>query len=1141
MKFTILTLLCSLLSLPLFSQTFSENFNDGDFTQNPTWAGDAGAFAVVGGELSLNSPGLAGNSYLSTAVVTLDSCSWEFRLRMPLSTTGPSTSNRARVYLNANSANLNGTLNGYFIQIGETGTTDAVELRVQTGTTSASVLRGTDGAVANSPVDVRVRVIRTSAGEWRLYCDYTGGTNFNLEASASNLSFNGGGFFGPSFLYSSTNGDKMLLDDIIVSPTYVDQVPPALVSATAISATQVDVLFNEPLDAASAQSISNYDINQGITVSAAVLDGANAALVHLTTSTLANLTTYSLDVSDIADLEGNVLASAQTNFSWFVPVAAGPLDILINEIMADPTPLVGLPDAEYIELFNASANPIDLSGFQLLDNTGAQTLPQHLMLPGSYILICDDSQTGNFFAQGYTNLIFLTSFPSLTNAGENLTLLNPAGDTIHRVSYTDAWYLDPVKQQGGWSLEMINPFEACKGSSNWMASVNPAGGTPGSENSVNDQVPDITAPTVSAVSQLDSNSILVEFDDVIELSGLLNLNNYQISPALSISAVQLLQQFPTSSVYLNLSGNMLNGTSYVVVASNLADCVGNAIGSNNSGSFVYVQTEDAQRYDIIINEFYCDNNPSLGLPAQDFIELYNRSQTVINLQDFVIQDNSSSQAVLPIYLLEPGAYVIVYGNFGTADYSSFGPTLRVAGFPDLNVSADDIKLYGPDGNIIDAISYTDKWYQNTAKSGGGWTIERINPNDPCAGSSNWKASNNLLGGTPGTQNSVLDGTPDQAGPSLVRVYPVSADTLRLYFTEALDEASVNDVSHYSFTQGLSVTDALLEAPFYTTVLLRLNRPIGYDTIFTLSLTDGLTDCIGNMVSNLSRTAAFALPYAAGADDVIINEVLFNPVSYGSDFVELYNTSGKVLDLNSMILANTDEFGLVSSTVSIGVQRLFFPGEYLVLSPDIEQVKTQYFTPAPAQFELQSLPSYNDDAGTVVVFSASAGVIDSFPYSEDMHNPLLDVEDGVSLERIDMLSPSTDANNWHSAAQAVGFATPGYENSNFIGSIVAGEGLLTIEPAIVSPDGDGYQDFLLIQYNLPETGYVANIRIFDAQGRPMRDLAQSELLGLDGFWQWDGTNQDGSKVPIGIYIVWAEFFTADGDVKYAKKECVVATK
>ena len=134
----------------------------------------------------------------------------------------------------------------------------------------------------------------------------------------------------------------------------------------------------------------------------------------------------------------------------------------------------------------------------------------------------------------------------------------------------------------------------------------------------------------------------------------------------------------------------------------------------------------------------------------------------------------------------------------------------------------------------------------------------------------------------------------------------------------------------------------------------------------------------------------------------------------------------------------------------------------------------------------------------------------------------------------------DRNNWHSAASEVGFATPTYENSQLKSDTEAsGDGIFTLGEDTFSPDNDGYKDYLLINYNVPNNGYLANIKIFDAKGRIIKDLVQNELLATGGFFQWDGSNEEGSKARIGIYVVWIEFFDENGNVNVEKETCVLA--
>jgi len=182
-------LLTFIFILPLFVHAqLLEDFSDGDFTNNPTWSGDASQFIVNASlQLQLNSSG-TGVSSLSAPLnlASLDSMEWNCYIRQSFS---PSSSNYGRVYLVSDQANLEGPLNGYYLQFGEALSNDAVELFCQTGSTSTSVCRGTNGQIANSFI-LGVRVTRSASGLWSLYVDASGGTNYLFEASGANTTVN---------------------------------------------------------------------------------------------------------------------------------------------------------------------------------------------------------------------------------------------------------------------------------------------------------------------------------------------------------------------------------------------------------------------------------------------------------------------------------------------------------------------------------------------------------------------------------------------------------------------------------------------------------------------------------------------------------------------------------------------------------------------------------------------------------------------------------------------------------------------------------------------------------------------------------------------------------------------------------------
>jgi hypothetical protein len=232
---------------------------------------------------------------------------------------------------------------------------------------------------------------------------------------------------------------------------------------------------------------------------------------------------------------------------------------------------------------------------------------------------------------------------------------------------------------------------------------------------------------------------------------------------------------------------------------------------------------------------------------------------------------------------------------------------------------------------------------------------------------------------------------------------------------------------------------------------------------------------------------------------------------------------------------------VSSITPMSAQPiLFFPKDFLVITTDPSIVKSQYaMANADAFIKGASLPSFPNDKGSVIILNNQGNIIDEVNYSDKWHFALMQNTTGVSLERINYDAPSVQ-NNFHSAATSAGYGTPGYKNSQFY----SGDDFrasITVTPSIFSPDNDGNEDFATINYNFPFPGYVANITIFDASGRPVRFLEKNSLSGLTGYFRWDGLDDKRKKLPQGIYIIFTEIFNKEGRKKQFKNTVVLARK
>ena len=254
--------------------------------------------------------------------------------------------------------------------------------------------------------------------------------------------------------------------------------------------------------------------------------------------------------------------------------------------------------------------------------------------------------------------------------------------------------------------------------------------------------------------------------------------------------------------------------------------------------------------------------------------------------------------------------------------------------------------------------------------------------------------------------------------------------------------------------------------------------------------------------------------------------------------ELYNTSTKVIDLSDLSIVNQQRN---DATTTINAERLMFPNDLIVFTESPSDILERYTVANPLHLIIQDLPSLSDEEGNITIFNTNT-IIDQLDYSETFHSTLLNTIEGVSLERISLDKASQDPSNWHSAAAIAGHATPTESNSQTIStSLVTSNTHFHFSTKTISPNGDGHADFLQIDYAFEQVGYVVSIAIYDAVGHLVQSIAQEDLAAINGGYQWDGSGIDGQKAPIGIYVVWIEYFNQNGDTRQLKEAVVVAGK
>lgn len=644
---------------------------------------------------------------------------------------------------------------------------------------------------------------------------------------------------------------------------------------------------------------------------------------------------------------------------------------------------------------------------------------------------------------------------------------------------------------------------------------------------------DSIPPELLMAESVGRSEIMLTCSEAIDKETAENLMSYEIIPDLGNPNAAIRLPDP-NQIKLFFDIEMQTAVIYTLNISSLKDLAGNETSSLSHPVWYY----QVLPYDLVFTEIMADPSPPFDLPEYEYLEVFNRSPFPVNLGGMSLI-LSTSMHELPSIVLYPEDYLLITDIDAATVLEHFGKTIGLSSF-NLPNSGAPIHLLDTTGQTLCYLHYDLSWYRNDVKSDGGWSLEMIDLANPCKNEENWTASVNASGGTPGRENSNTAGL--NSGVTIIRACCLNENEIEVEFSESLDSLCATDTSRYlaePFPGNPFLATPV--SPGFRSVKLQFRESFSADKIYDLIISPGLKNCTGQEIPSTLQSR-FALPQAVQAFEIILNEVLFNPLGDGVDFVEIYNRSNHAIDLQELKLASVknsppnppDTQSVLISPVCTAI----LPSQYLVLTSDPQKVQDQYYSPNPEAFlKLASFPSYNNDHGYVLLMNQESMVIDGLHYTDDMHFLMLNSTDGVTLERIYHNRLGDDPGNWHSAAETSGFGTPGYKNSQYL-EITAGNDVLSLQPEVFSPDGDGQCDQLGIAYSFVSPGKLMTILIFNAKGRLVRTLVNNEMPGTQGTCSWDGTLDDRTPAQNGIYIVYMEVLGIDGKTIHDKKACVL---
>jgi hypothetical protein len=644
---------------------------------------------------------------------------------------------------------------------------------------------------------------------------------------------------------------------------------------------------------------------------------------------------------------------------------------------------------------------------------------------------------------------------------------------------------------------------------------------------VQPNAPDVKPPTCKSVVPTGNFSVKLTFDEPLDLPSATKTEHFLINNA--YTPLSIIPENQNQILHLILSEPLQNGLNAVALY-HLQDTAGNALTAQTV-TFSFILIQSPEPFDVVINEIMADPDPAHGLPPTEWIELANTSQKIFDLQFLQLSDASNTYT-LPHFLLYPDQFIVVTPD--SAAWQNFNvPILSMSDWPSLNNSGDKLTLQG--STTLDVVEYDLSWYHQENKAMGGWSLEKINPRINCLGKTNWSASEHFSGGTPGKINSLHQAIPDTARPYLTHLYPESPSVWLMEMSEPIRATAEEWLAEIEIMPPLPIAN--FQQSTASTAVMTLVSPPEPGITYELTL-GNLQDCNGNWTDS-TRKSAFGKPEQPAPLDLLINEIMFNPKADESEFIEILNRSNKYIRSDQLYLANLKDG---TSITTIPYKRLLPPDSYWVAADDIRRI-SEHFSNVNEECLLEvELPAMNDKTDNTTIFwsdGQNVVILDSVQYTDEWHHPLYAIseQEGVSLERVRSYAPTQHASNWMSAAiqQAGGQGTPTRKNSQHgLPASSMGNHFFEIPTPRLSPDMDGYEDWLDITYRFPNPGYQARVAIFDSQGRLVKQLLSGTLIGTSGGLQWMGDTHEGHPATPGIYIFQALTTTPEGKSSTTQK-------
>ncbi len=701
-------------------------------------------------------------------------------------------------------------------------------------------------------------------------------------------------------------------------------------------------------------------------------------------------------------------------------------ELTITEVMFRPS----VTNGEFVELYNTSTTTsLDLDGLKIKYHTStSDVITGHAMGtilgPEQYAVIFEgdyDFASGDYNALipagalvlKITTVSFGTSSSGMAGTSDREIKLLDASD-VEIESYTYS-----AGNSSGISDEKIN-ITKDNSAGNWGNTTN-SNGTPGSINTLSPIKFDVGINSISLGNNPAIEKEPFELNTKIENNGTDQATNFTVNiyidedndftgdldEKISTHNIASLNSGSTTTLVDDIS-NLEEGT-YTFIAEVDFASDQNAL-NDEANENIEVMPAKRQFNDLVINEIMYDPIDD----APEWIELYNNSDEIINITDWILSDLTSSIIIPQAQNLFPGEFMVLAESARIRNYFSVPERLIIVDLPSFNNSGDKISIYQYEDTLIDEVEYFSSWGGDDNIS-----LERIDPDGESDNEENWGSSIDEKGGTPGKSNSILIKNYDLSLSNVLLTpeIPFAGDSLKIeldvinvgknnadnFTVSILDETNGVNVFEESFANLASNDTANI-----STTISNLEEKT-YNFIFQIDFSQD-----ENLTNNSDTLQVIIAPAPNTFNDVVINEIMYKPQSGEPEWVELFNRSDEEINLRGwQFLDASSSFNFATDSL------ILLPNEYLVLSDD-EAISD--FHDVTSTIIFGNLPSLNNSGDFIAIKDSLDRFIDSLTYQSSWGG-----NSGTSLERIDVNAPSSDEDNWESST-SIFKGTPGNVNS-----------------------------------------------------------------------------------------------------------------